>query len=171
MDKKNVENKVRQSFNNVTPNVYGAVERDVARLNVDRTAVRKRGGSKNLFWKLASGVLSLVLVVMAIVGVVGTVNETAQASTVAPDVNPSVEIVLNRSNRVVKVNALNSDGEIIIADMDFNGCQLKVAVNALIGSMLRAGYLSDLSNSVLVSVDSDKNNYQTIPKWLPTKFP
>ncbi len=169
MKKNDIENKVRENFAAATPNIYSDIERDVAKLNVDRTPKRK-AASKGLFWKLASGLLSLVLVVMAVVGVVGTVNQTAQASSVSLDVNPSVEIILNRNNRVVKVNALNDDGKIIIADMDFNGCQLKVAVNALIGSMLRNGYLSDMANSVLVSVDSDKNNYQTIAELVANEI-
>lgn len=161
MNKKDIENKIANSFANETPQIYDRIERNVSGLNVDRT-VKRRPAAKNLFWKLASGVLSLVLVVMAIVGVVNNVNQTAQASSVSLDVNPSVQIVLNRNNRVVKVEALNDDGKIIIADMDFNGCQLKVAVNALIGSMLRNGFLSEDANSVLVSVDSNKNAYQSI---------
>lgn len=38
--------------------------------------------------------------------------------------------------------------------MNFKGSDLDVAVNALIGSMLRCGYLSEITNSILVSVDS-----------------
>ena len=161
MNKESIENKVKTSFDNATPQIYDTIARDVASLNVNRTPTR-RPRSNGLFWKIASGVLSLVLVVMAIVGIVSNVNQTARAATVSLDVNPSVQIVLNRNNRVVKVKALNADGEVIIADMDFSGCQLKVAVNALIGSMLRAGYLSSEANSVLVSVDSSKNAYQSI---------
>lgn len=161
MNRKQIESKIKESFTNATPQIYGQIERDVASLNVDRSATRK-ASSGGLFWKIATGVLSLVLVVMAVIGIVSNVNQTAQASTVSLDVNPSVEIVLNRNNRVVKVNPLNDDGKIIISDMDFNGCQLKVAVNALIGSMIRNGYLSAEANSVLVSVDSNKNDYQSI---------
>jgi len=161
MNKKKIERKICDSFTNAAPNMYSRIESDVANINVDR-AVKRKSNNRNLFWKLATGVLSLVLVVMAVLGVVGNVNQTAQATTVSLDVNPSVEIILNRNNRVVKVNPLNDDGKIIVADMDFNGCQLKVAVNALIGSMIRSGYLSKDANSVLVSVDSNKNVYQTI---------
>lgn len=161
MNKKNIENKINESFVNATPRVYNSISNDVAHMDVDRTK-RRSVTPKTIFWKLATGLLSLVLVVMAIVGVVGNVNQTAQASTVSLDVNPSVEIILNRNNRVVKVNPLNDDGKAIVSDMDFNGCQLKVAVNALIGSMIRNGYLSAEANSVLVSVDSSKNAYQSI---------
>ena len=39
--------------------------------------------------------------------------------------------------------------------MDFKGSDLDVAVNALIGSMLRNGYITELSNSILVTVNND----------------
>lgn len=38
--------------------------------------------------------------------------------------------------------------------MDFSGSSLDVTVNALIGSMLRNGYLNENANSILVSVDT-----------------
>ena len=39
--------------------------------------------------------------------------------------------------------------------MDLSGSSLDVAVNALIGSMLQNGYLNELANSILISVDND----------------
>ena len=73
------------------------------------------------------------------------------------DVNPSVELSINDDNTVVSVSALNEDGEKILDGMDLKGTEIKVACNALIGSMVKNGYLSDLSNSVLVSVRSDND--------------
>lgn len=78
----------------------------------------------------------------------------AVASTVSLDVNPSVEIQVNQKDRVLRVNALNEDGRIVLGDMNFSGSSLDVTVNALVGSMLRNGYLSELANSILVSVDN-----------------
>ena len=39
--------------------------------------------------------------------------------------------------------------------MDLKGVDLDVAVNAIIGSMLKNGYIDELRNSVLVSVEND----------------
>jgi len=77
------------------------------------------------------------------------------ASTVQLDVNPSIEIKVNQKERVLQVVPLNNDGMAIVGDMDFSGSSLDVTVNALIGSMLRTGYLSELANSILVSVDNN----------------
>lgn len=76
-------------------------------------------------------------------------------SQIGLDVNPSLEIQLNRNDKVVGVIAGNKEAEEIIGDMDFRGSDLKVTVNALIGSMLRNGYLSELRNSILVTVENN----------------
>ncbi len=107
---------------------------------------------KNLF-KWASGIAAaLVVIVMSVFGVYTYQTNYRVDSVVALDVNPSIEIETNRKEKVLAVNALNEDGKKIIGDMDFKGSDMDVTVNALIGSMLRNGYLSDISNSILVSV-------------------
>ena len=71
------------------------------------------------------------------------------------DVNPSVALLLDQSDRVVSAEAKNDDGAQILAEMDdLTGADVKLAVNAVVGAMLRQGYLSDLANSVLITVDS-----------------
>ena len=82
------------------------------------------------------------------------VNHMVDA-TVSLDVNPSVELQVNQKERVLNVKAMNEDGRIIVGDMDLSGSSLDVAVNALIGSMLQNGYLNELANSILISVDND----------------
>lgn len=75
-------------------------------------------------------------------------------STVLLDVNPSISIQANARERVLAVEALNDDAVTILGDMDLTGAQLDVAVNALIGSMLQTGYLTELQNAILVSVEN-----------------
>ena len=75
------------------------------------------------------------------------------AASISLDVNPSVEIKINKDEKVIEVVALNEDAKKVIGDMDFTGSDLKLTVNALIGSMVRNGYINELTNSILVSVD------------------
>ncbi len=76
-------------------------------------------------------------------------------SVIGIDVNPSIELSINRKGRVLSVCALNQDAQEIIADMDLEGVDLNVAVNALVGSMVTHGYLDDLDNAILVTVTND----------------
>ena len=56
---------------------------------------------------------------------------------------------------IQKVKANNDDGQKIIGDMKLKGVDLEVGMNALIGSMLKEGYISELKNSLLISVTGD----------------
>jgi len=86
-------------------------------------------------------------------------NNFIPDSRVDIDVNPGVEIVTNKKNKVLDVQSTNKDGEIVIDGMDLKNTELKVAVNALIGSMVQKGYIVDNSTGILVTVrngDPDK---------------
>ena len=79
---------------------------------------------------------------------------SAVDSVVMLDVNPSISLTLNTREEVISANALNEEAQVVLGDMDLRGTDLNVAVNAIIGSMLQNGYLSDLQNSILVSVEN-----------------
>lgn len=72
---------------------------------------------------------------------------------VAFDVNPSLALSVNRQEKVMKIDTRNEEAVTVLADMDLKGVKLDVAVNALIGSMVRNGYLSEIKNSILVTVE------------------
>ncbi len=71
------------------------------------------------------------------------------------DVNPSIELSINGKEKVVEATAVNEDGKAILSDMDLKGSDVKTACNAVVGSMLMKGYLSDRSNSILLSVSAN----------------
>lgn len=74
-------------------------------------------------------------------------------AVIALDVNPSIELKTNRQEKVLSVEALNDDAKKVLDGMELAGTDLKVAMNALIGSMVRNGYIDEARNSVLVSVE------------------
>ncbi len=84
----------------------------------------------------------------------GTYTAGAQGATIAFDVNPSIEIEVNGKETVTAVKALNEDAQIVIGDLDFKNVNLDVAVYAIIGSMVKNGYISADQNSILISVNS-----------------
>lgn len=68
------------------------------------------------------------------------------------DVNPGVELTTNHNGRILSATATNQDGLSILDGMDLKNTPVEVAVNALLGSMLKQGYLTNTQNSILVSV-------------------
>lgn len=81
----------------------------------------------------------------------GTSNN-ALAAVVSLDVNPSIELKVDNDEDVISATGLNADGKKVLEGMDLEDTDLDVAVNAIIGSMLKHGYLSDMQNSILLSV-------------------
>ncbi len=75
-------------------------------------------------------------------------------SIVMLDVNPSLSLYVDAAEKVISAEALNDDARDILGTMDLKDTSLEVAVNAIIGSMLQKGYLDDLQNSILVSVEN-----------------
>ena len=83
----------------------------------------------------------------------------AVASVVSLDVNPSIELKVNSSEKVLVCTPLNEDAKAILADMsngaDLKGAKLDVAVNAIVGSLVRNGYLDSISSAIMISVEDN----------------
>ena len=124
----------------------------------DLTIVREtRKTSKK--WAAFAGAAAAVLV-LAVVGVFGYQSMFRVDSVIGIDVNPSIELKTSRSEKILAASPLNSDAEKILGDMNLKNVDLDVAMNAIIGSMLKNGYISDIKNSVLITVenpDSEKS--------------
>lgn len=74
-------------------------------------------------------------------------------ATIYLDVNPSIELEINRKEKVLSAQANNEDGEIVLENMNLKNTELDVAVNAILGSMVKNGYLNEAKSMILLSVD------------------
>ena len=151
-----INERLRQACSHAVPEVWNAVLSDCTEQKGRVTIMEQYKQKKNpRARKLVGMAACFCLIAGSIFGLqTYRINNTVDA-TVSLDVNPSVEIQVNRKERVLEVLPLNEDGKTIVGDMDFSGSNLDVAVNALIGSMLQNGYLSELANSILISVDNN----------------
>ena len=87
-------------------------------------------------------------------GYVHLQNNTV-ASVVSLDVNPSVELTVNRKETVLSATPANADAVAILDGMDLTGAKVDVAMNAIVGAMLTNGYVDELANSILITVEDD----------------
>lgn len=95
----------------------------------------------------------------------------AVTSVVSLDVNPSIELRVNSREKVVSCQALNDEAAAVLEDMDggrdLKGVKADVAVNAIVGSLVRCGYLDSLSSAILISVeDKDQARAQRLQQEL-----
>lgn len=89
----------------------------------------------------------------------------AANTVVMLDVNPSIRLEVNDRNVVVEVDAVNSDAEKITADISIVGKKYDEAVKVTVNAMQKNGYLTELKNSVLVTVvDSDEERAASVRK-------
>ena len=104
-----------------------------------------------------TSLIAACLAVMLLGGGLFYQRANAVASVVSLDVNPSIELKVNRSEEVLVCTPLNEDAKAILADMsngaDLKGAKLDVAVNAIVGSLVRNGYLDSISSAIMISVE------------------
>ena len=82
-----------------------------------------------------------------------TVNTVA--SIVSLDVNPSIQLKVNQKEKVLSATPMNEDAQVILEGMELEGTQVTVAMNAIIGALLQNGYVDELANSILITVEDE----------------
>ena len=138
---------------NSTPNVLDDVLAKCESENLlKKKEIKMMEKQKNKFLipKLAG---ALVVIVVCIGGLLLFRNQNRMYdSEIYFDVNPSIELKIDKDREVISAVALNDDGMKVLDNMNLKDADLTVAVNAIIGSMLKNGYLTVTENSILVSV-------------------
>lgn len=152
MTNHDIELKLKKTVEACTPDVLDKVLAGCEEKQDKVISIQKRRSSFPRWIAVAAA-----CALFAGVGVFGMMNQTANriVSTVAFEVNPSIELKLNKKEEVVKVNALNKDAEKILEGMKLEGTDVRTATNAIIGSLLKNGYIDELANSILLSVEDD----------------
>ncbi|MBE5888164.1 MAG: hypothetical protein E7283_04930 [Lachnospiraceae bacterium] len=154
---------MQMSERRVKEKLYSAVEHNVPDVldNILAQCDTRKGDGvmtekkrKNPIFKIATAMAAMLVLVVGIIGASQITGLNDVETVIAFDVNPSIEIEVNSRGQVIDVKALNEDAQIVVGTMKFRNVDLEVAVNAIIGSMLKNGYLSVDQNSILVSVHS-----------------
>ena len=171
--RKNIKDELRRAYEEETPNMREEVMRACEGQVQERVPAPqpKRKGAV-IFWRrFAAVACSIVLFAVGLfVGKIipTTPPATAVETSVYLDVNPSIEMTLDKDNRVLTCvpatldGLLDEDAKKVLGEMDLTGVELKTALNAIVGSMYVNGYLNAENNSMLVSVDT-KDSENTTP--------
>ena len=154
MTNREMEERLRLAFDKAAPDVLSSVLADCEEQRGKVISMTERKRTNRWAKRLMGAAAAVVLLLGGAVGVGAYRSNYGVASTVSLDVNPSIEIEVNKNERVLRVVPLNEDGKTVVGDMDFKGSDLEMTVNALVGSMLRGGYISEAANSILVSIDN-----------------
>ena len=156
MTNEQMERRLARALDKTVPDdVNGVLSRcDERKGTVIPMATKKT--TKKRWTALAAACLALVLL-----GGGGIFYQQAHAvaSVVSLDVNPSIELKVSKNEKVLVCTPLNEDAKAILADMgdgaDLKGAKLDVAVNAIVGSFVRNGYLNSISSAIMISVEDN----------------
>ena len=150
-----IEKKLEQAVKDITPDIYGKIASVPVNKMEKKEWSRECAGRQYRKHRLhyAAGIAMVCAVCILILIGVRSTWIVQGISTVSLDVNPSIELKVDHSGTVVDVMALNEDGVEILDGMNLKKTELNVAVNALMGSMLKKGYFSGTDNVILVTVD------------------
>lgn len=158
----NIEKRLKKEIDESTPDVLDGI--------LSSCKERKRGMTMKKQRKLLPIVAlaaSFAIIFGVVFGIMVHTNSNAVDSVVSIDVNPSVELKINKKEKVVSLNAVNDDGEEILKDTDVIGMTVETAVETLLAEMTNKGYIDTDKNSVLISVQNkNKENADKLSEKL-----
>ena len=167
MRKTEIESRLRRAYEHATPDVSEAVRAACTTQKgavIPMTATPKKPSTLK---KVLAVAAALVLVAGAAAGIGLYRSANRIETTVSLDVNPALVLSVNKAEQVLAVTPKNDEARQVIGDMALTGNDLTLVVNALIGSMLREGYLDEAVNSILISVeDADHRRAAALQKKL-----
>jgi uncharacterized membrane protein YkoI len=112
-------------------------------------------------FKKAFYVLPIIILAVAVVGVV----LTRPANSLTMDVNPSIEIITNRLDRVVEIKPLNNDARDLLEDFDPGNRNLESTVNDLVDLLILTGHIrGGEDNIVMITVKDDSVDSRLVNK-------
>lgn len=102
-----------------------------------------------------------LLVFAALVFASCTQVAASETSYLAIDINPSVELVLDENDKVQYANALNEDGEVLLAELDVLGMDVEKAMDLIIAEATDLGFIDpEGETTVSVTTVNDKEDVE-----------
>lgn len=153
MEHEKIEQRLKNAIEISTPNIFDEVANEKIIKMGERDMIMEGRKKTNKRKQFIAACSSLAAVFVIGLGILMSTN--AVESIIEIDVNPGIEITANKNDKVVGVTALNDDAEEVIESMNLKNVEINVAVNAIIGSMMKLGYVSGTDGAILVTVIND----------------
>lgn len=102
--------------------------------------------------KMAAVAMSFILLLGC--GVLSFRVYNTPAASVSIEINPAMELVINRFDRVLEVYAYNIDGKDIVEDTDFKFQKYDEAVESIVGLLAAKGYLNNPDSLLSVTFET-----------------
>lgn len=153
MKNKTIEARLNKEIEQTVPDIFDSiVNAPIVKMEEHDYITRQSMVKKSKYQKkLLAVCINFILIIIVFTS---RYQFSTTDSIIDIDVNPSIEINLNRQGKVLRVNAFNDDANIILGDMNLKKVDLDFAINAIMGSMVKKGYINSNSNAILISVQN-----------------
>ncbi|MCQ4848308.1 hypothetical protein NE582_13885 [Gordonibacter pamelaeae] len=159
-----LEQRVREAFDEVSlpPEVRARTLAAIDDLVQPREASPSKPPAPRMVkWRRAAIALAACLV-LAAVGLIGSRLYFEETAFVGIDVNPSIELGINRFDIVVSAKAYNEDGEALLRDVSVTGKPYDSAVATLTSSTAFAPYLESDAYIAISVASNDAGQSDTL---------
>jgi len=123
-----------------------------------KTVIKKFGG--NVMKKQILAVSALLCAGVMVVPFAACGQKEAEAASyVSLDINPSIELTLDKNDKVLSVYGANEDGQVLLYEEEgIVGADVKTAVEKITALAVELGYLDENNKVVETSVSSEKKD-------------
>lgn len=103
-------------------------------------------------WMKSAALASVIIMVLIAFSLIQTQNSKFQPSyIIAIDINPSIELYMDKDFIVKEMKALNDDGESVIKSMEYIDKPLLNIVDEIMNQSVELGYLSDANDGLITA--------------------
>lgn len=120
------------------------------------------GFNINTFIKIASVAAVFILAVGLSFGGYSYYNYSQPYSYVDVDINPSIELTMNKYDKIVKMEGINQDGKTLLSNIENKNKDLKEGIEEIIKAATEKGYLKSNSQNVVMFAISSKDANKTV---------
>lgn len=162
-----IEDSLRRSMEQMPhPSFQTIVDTPVVRMQEHDEITRQE---KNAVFYQIRGLALACACFLMVVGVGWFVQFGMIYSVVNVDVNPSLEIMVNRRDKVLSVRDNNQAAKEFLKGRNYKGWDITEMMESLVDDLALQGYLTDQKNIILLSVDSKSQNVSNgLQTVLPT---
>lgn len=76
-------------------------------------------------------------------------------TVISIDVNPSIQLMVDADGKVDEAIGVNADAKAIVDGLGLEGLELEAALDLVLGALVEENYISEIANSILISVDNE----------------
>ena len=117
----------------------------------------EKSSAKSFSLKFACAALSLILIFTLIYNY----SFNAEYERVYLDLNPSVEFVVNKYDKVIDYNFLNNDAQELYSDVAIKKENIEDLIEVFVEKAQEQGYFSEEENEITLSIYSEKNDTES----------